>query len=57
MLRVVKVTYDNNDTVTTSMSASLTDQDIHEYFKVGKTFNIGTVQDVCVKVKAVEIIA
>lgn len=40
-LRSVKVTYSNGDVITTSMAANLTDQQIKDYFKIGKSFNVG----------------
>jgi uncharacterized membrane protein YgcG len=44
-MRAIKVTYSNGDTVTTSMAAHLTDEEMTDYFKVGKWFNIGSVYD------------
>lgn len=56
-LRSVKVTYDNGDVVHTNMAADLTDDEIRDYFKIGKTFNIGDgPNDKMVKVKDVEIL-
>ena len=40
-LRVVKVNYANGDSITTSMAANLSDDEIRDYYKVGKKFNIG----------------
>jgi hypothetical protein len=40
-LRSVKVTYSNGDSVTTDMAANLTDEQIHDYFAIGKRFNLG----------------
>ena len=40
-LREVKITYQNGDVVYTTMAAHLTDQDIKNYFRIGKKFNIG----------------
>lgn len=40
-LRTVKVTYSNGDSVTTDMAAGLSDEQIHDYFAVGKRFNLG----------------
>ena len=56
-LREVKVTYSNGDVVYTSMAASLTDQDIKNYFRIGKKFNVGSGgKDKMAKVKKVEIL-
>ena len=56
-LRSVKVTYDNGKEITTSMSSKLTDDDIKDYFKIGKSFNIGSgSNDKMAKVKKVEIL-
>ena len=41
-LRVVQVTYEGGDIITTSMTATLTNKEIEEYFKIGKKFNIGS---------------
>ena len=40
-LRAVKVTFENGDHLTTSMAAHLTDEDIKDYYKVGRSFNVG----------------
>ena len=50
-LRVVQVTYEGGDVVTTSMAGHLTDKEIKEYFRVGKKFNIGSSRD---KIRAVK---
>lgn len=56
-LREVRVTYADGDVVETSMAAHLTDQDIHDYFKVGKYFNLGSGdRDNMQKVEKVEIL-
>lgn len=44
-LRAVNVTYSDGNEITTSMAHGLTDQAIHDYFAVGKVFNIGTFED------------
>lgn len=44
-LRAVRVTYSNGDVIETSMAHGLTNQAIKDYFSIGKTFNIGTVDD------------
>lgn len=55
-LRAVKVTYSDGNEITTSMAHGLTDQAIKEYFAIGKTFNIGTVDDNLQKVTKCEIL-
>ena len=56
-LRSVKVTYDDGSVETTSMSAKLSDDDIKDYFKIGKKFNVGkNGKDKIAKVKEVEIL-
>lgn len=40
--RVVKVYFDNGDTITTSMNPNLTDQEILNYYRIGKYFNLGS---------------
>lgn len=44
-LRAIKVTYSNGDVVSTSMAAGLTDQEMLDYFSIGKWFNIGNTTD------------
>ena len=44
-LRSVDVTYSNGETISTSMAAGLTDEEIKEYFAVGRWFNIGVLED------------
>ena len=57
-LRSVKVTFSNGDTISTSMSAGLSDDEIRNYYKIGKSFNIGNAgKDKMAKVKKVEILA
>jgi len=55
-LRAVKVTFSDGDTITTDMAAGLSDEDIYNYYKIGKTFNIGNVEDNLQKVTNVEIL-
>lgn len=50
-LRVVQVTYEGGDVITTSMAGTLANKEIEEYFKIGRKFNIGSVKD---KIRAVE---
>jgi hypothetical protein len=44
-MRSVKVTYSDGTVINTSLAAHLTDKEIHDYFKVGKAFNLGNVTD------------
>jgi hypothetical protein len=39
-LRTVKVNYADGNSITTNMAAGLSDQEIKDYFKIGKKFNI-----------------
>ena len=55
-LRVVQVTYEGGDVITTSMAGGLTNKEIEEYFKVGNKFNIGSVKDKIRAVKSVMIL-
>jgi hypothetical protein len=56
-LRSVKVNFENGDYINTSMASHLTDEDIYKYYKVGRTFNVGSGdKDVLTKVKSVEIL-
>lgn len=55
-LRVVQVTYEGGDVITTSMAGHLTKKEIEDYFKVGKKFNIGSVKDKIRAVKSVVIL-
>lgn len=56
-LRQVEVTYDNGEVITTSMNSELKNSEIHEYFKIGRVFNIGSNgQDLLCKVKSINII-
>jgi hypothetical protein len=57
-LRSVKVTYSNGETQGVSMAAHLRDDEILNYFKVGKIFNLGKngVEDDLQKVTKVEIL-
>ena len=41
MLRSAKITYSNGTVINTSLAEHLTDKEIHEYFKIGKSFNLG----------------
>lgn len=57
-LRSVKVSYSNGETQGVSMAAHLTDDEILNYFKIGKVFNLGKngVEDNLQKVTKVEIL-
>lgn len=55
-LRAAKVTFSDGNEITTSLAAHLTDDEIRNYFKIGKEFNIGLVEDNVVKVVKVEIL-
>ncbi len=54
-LRNVTVEYDNGETINTDMAAHLTDDEIKDYYAVGKEFNLGSDTDRMAKVKAVTI--
>lgn len=52
----VTITYDNGDVVTTDVNGNQTDDQIREYFKVGKEFNLGNgEEDKMAKVVKVDI--
>ena len=56
--RVVKVHYSNGDSITTEMASGLTDEQINDYFKIGRVFNVGSGDtDVMAKVVKTEILA
>ena len=55
-LRYVRVTYSNNEVIETSVNGKLTDEEIKQYFKIGKQFNIGLCDDKLVNVVKVEIL-
>ena len=44
-MRSARVTYSDGTVIRTSMAAYLTDKEIKDYFKIGKSFNIGIVDD------------
>ncbi len=54
--RVVKVTFSDGDTITTDMNPILTDDEIYAYYKIGRVFNLGVVNDKLVKVTNVDIL-
>ena len=41
-LREVKIYFANGDSLETNMSAKLTDQDIRDYYRIGRYFNLGS---------------
>ena len=56
-LRSVKVIYQDGTEIVTSMSGKLTDDEIRDYFKVGKRFNLGSAgKDKMVAIKQVKIL-
>ena len=50
-LRSVLIIYSNGDFIPRNMASHLTDQEIRDYFSVGRYFNIGEVNDNMQKVK------
>lgn len=56
-LRSIKVDFENGDTITTNMAAHLTDEEMLDYYQVGKIFNLGNgPHDNLSKVKSAEIL-
>jgi hypothetical protein len=55
-LREVEITFSDGSKLNTSMGANVTDEQIKDYYKVGSSFNIGTVEDKMVKVKSIKIL-
>jgi len=56
-LREVKVTYENGTIIETCMAKNITDEEIKDYFKIGKVFNLGEGEnDLLARVKEVQII-
>lgn len=56
-LRAVRVIYDNGNVIETSMAAHLTDEEILNYFRIGRKFNVGSSErDVIASVTDVEIL-
>lgn len=51
-----KVTYSDGTVIKTSMAAGLTDEEIMEYFKVGRVFNLGSVEDKMARVVKCEVL-
>jgi hypothetical protein len=55
-MRSVKVNFTDGSDMTTSVAANMSDKDIKDYYKVGKSFNVGKGdKDKMAKVKSVEI--
>ena len=44
-LRSVKITYSDGNIIYTNMATNLTNKEIYNYFKIGKSFNIGCITD------------
>lgn len=44
-MRSAKVTYSDGTVINTSLAGHLTDKEIHDYFRIGKSINIGSVED------------
>jgi hypothetical protein len=44
-LRSIEVTYSNGDVIPTAMAHGLTDDQMLDYFAIGKSFNLGRVED------------
>jgi hypothetical protein len=56
-LRAIEVTFSDNSKLSTDMAANLTDQEMKDYYKIGRVFNIGQGEkDKLVKVKSVKIL-
>lgn len=51
-MRTVKVSYSNGDTITTGING--TDEEIRQYFAVGRAFNMGVDDDLMARVTDVE---
>lgn len=44
-LRSIEVTYSNGDVISTAMAHGLSDDQMLDYFAIGKSFNLGRVED------------
>jgi len=55
-LRAIKVFLSNGDNYTTSMASHLSNKQMTDYFAIGMILNIGTADDILVKVVKTEII-
>lgn len=56
ILREIKVTYSDGTVISTNMAAHLTDQQMLNYFSIGRPVNIGNVTDNMQTIVAAEII-
>ena len=54
-MRKVKIIFNNNDSIITSMAKGLSDKAIKDYYAIGKVFNIGSGENDCM-VKVQEVI-
>lgn len=54
--REIEITFSDGSKLNTSMASHVTDEQIKDYYKVGSSFNIGTVEDKMVKVKSIKIL-
>ena len=56
-MRSVKVHFADGSSLTTSMSADLSDEQVKQYYKVGALFNIGSgAKDRMVKIKKIDLL-
>jgi hypothetical protein len=53
-MRAVNVTFSNKDIITTNING--TDSEIKDYYKVGRIFNLGSVEDKMAYVVSCEIL-
>jgi hypothetical protein len=56
MKRVVVVTYESGDIIPTQVAEGITDEEIYEYFQIGRVFNVGCVTDRLSAIKKVKIL-
>ncbi len=56
MLRVIRITFSDGDVINTNMAENITDDEIKNYYKIGRIFNLGIVDDKLVRVTKVEIL-
>jgi len=52
-MKTVIVKFDNGDSITTSING--TDEEIKNYYKIGREFNLGCVEDLMAKVISCEV--
>ena len=55
-MRTVRVTYSNDQIITTDMAEGTSDDEILDYFAIGRWFNLGNAGDVMATVRRVEIL-